>query len=200
MSSLSSTPGRWHSKCWATDGWAASLLWYSWSEDHFIISSCIRYWVVSIRTHDWPSTRRSMRSINVTARPWRSATGDSIVGGNWKWSPASKALGAYVSASQQAASVAWKPKKNWKKNWKKTKNFSELLDIRSFRTYVRIQNHFNSLFKSSTMCQNNHTRWIRKAEESAFNEIYEIQLISVRYCKTYNNDDDTLIMPTKTIN
>ena len=45
------------------------------------------YWVVNIRTAESPSSFVSL-SIRVTSRPCFAASTDSIVGGNWRWSPA----------------------------------------------------------------------------------------------------------------
>lgn len=115
VSSLLSTPGRSASKWLATEGWASSLLWYSWSEAHCIISRCIRYCIVSIRTQVWPSSFLAIiRSIKVSPRPFRSASVEMMVGGSWKWSPANSALGARVSANQQAASVDYERIKSFK--------------------------------------------------------------------------------------
>jgi hypothetical protein len=59
------------SRCAATDGWDTRRPSYICSDDHFIMLSCIRYWVVSILTMLFSlfEYRSRILSISVIARP-----------------------------------------------------------------------------------------------------------------------------------
>ena len=67
----------------------------------------MRYCVVSIRVTSAPHREDTSRSISVRASPLLAASVERMVGGSWRWSPASSSLEAELATIQHAASSAW---------------------------------------------------------------------------------------------